>query len=187
MYGRDNPLNFLCELSKAKSHDWEMLVSICIGSGKTFVGEFLSSFTVNHSDALTSQTQESHHCSSFEEAVTVKLVEKVMDCNDNTAIKYINDNNLTYTDIYQELVDAHGALVLVLDDVTDILTNPVNPKHWFTSWNDAAAADAIDNTNIVSEHELMRMINYLITEVLPIPGCIVYLTGRAPEHTYKIL
>jgi hypothetical protein len=112
------------------------------------------------------------------EIVAQLLNKVVIDC-----IPIVRELGLSLEKLCLGLLSEHDALILVLDDIPDLMTI-VEYSAWFKI-DDQPAGVVLDQA--AKERRGMELIDRVITPVLPIPGLVLYMTGRSPQQAYKLL
>lgn len=182
------------------------------GTGKTFLGKFLPAFirkdSLREESSVRMMIQQKfplfgthllalHNtrsvvisfgdlykdCTSLDEAICVSIADLI--CGSvgggrwnplvrGTSLALVRENRLHFEDICRGISAQEGAIIVVLDDIPDLILNS-NCAHWLQDKEGSAEISA------------MAAIRDLVSGALTFPGVVIYLTGRAPQMTYKLM
>lgn len=168
------------------------------GTGKTYFGENLRRFVKADPHGMTTSLGKklpefSHHltalattrsfvvkfetlyrdCESLEQAITVSLLMQIFETDEVDAFAKVRTGKWRLKKICETLLATNNALVLVLDDIPDLNQDS------FPDWFSCQGADL--------SRAKMKLIQEIIRPLLPLPGMVVYMTGRSPDYVYKLL
>ena len=124
----------------------------------------------------------STECATFEEAVVVEVVSQISGEHPKKVMKEVRARELDFPQLCNELLAENNALIIVLDDVMDLVMSENTVRlQWLRS-----KALHIDSRE-QKTRAAMTLLQDLLVSVLEKPGALLYMTGRAPEATYKVL
>jgi hypothetical protein len=121
-------------------------------------------------------------CVSLEEAVVVEVVSQLSGKYPDEVLEEVRERKIHFCRLCDELLAHNKALIIVLDDVTDLVASEGTVQ---LSWLRSVAQHT--NTREEKTKAVMILLKNLVESVSGKPGALLYMTGRAPEITYQLL
>ena len=117
-------------------------------------------------------------CKSLEQAIVLAIVTQLRGerCPQEFLLE-VQKMDLSLQKLCGRLLAVNKALIIVLDDI------PALSSH-------DSYLQLFQNENISPAEKsraCMRLIKRVVEPLLPLPGLVLYMTGRAPDHMYQLL